>query len=117
MDQWMLLAFLLVVYLLPSEMAASRGHYQRWTIFWLNLVLGWTVVGWVVALVWAATNPVRPAQIATPTSTPPPTPSVRPAAPVEYERVNVIGPDQCPKCWKPKEGDLPFCRHCGASFS
>ncbi len=49
----MLGGFLLAVfiYLIPSLVAALRSHPRRWSIFMLNLFLGWTVVGWVVALV------------------------------------------------------------------
>ena len=38
-------------YMLPWAIAAVRGNRNSWTVFWVNLLLGWTVVGWVVALV------------------------------------------------------------------
>lgn len=40
-------------YLLPWAVAASRGARNSAQVFWLNLLLGWTLVGWVVALVMA----------------------------------------------------------------
>lgn len=40
-------------YLLPWAIAASRGLRNSSAIFWLNLLLGFTGVGWVVALVMA----------------------------------------------------------------
>ena len=40
-------------YMLPWAIAAVRGNRNSWTVFWVNLLLGWTVVGWVVALVMA----------------------------------------------------------------
>jgi len=40
-------------YLLPWMVAALRGTSHHWSVFWVNLLLGWTVVGWVVALVMA----------------------------------------------------------------
>jgi len=43
----------LAVYLLPGFLAACRDHPRATTVFVLNLVAGWTVVGWIVALVWA----------------------------------------------------------------
>ena len=46
-------AFLLGIYFLPDWVAQSRGHPQRGSIFILNLFLGWTFLGWVVALIWA----------------------------------------------------------------
>ena len=41
-------------YMAPWMVAAARGKSDHMTVFWLNLLLGWTVVGWVVALVKAA---------------------------------------------------------------
>jgi hypothetical protein len=38
-------------YMLPWAIAAVRGTRNSWTVFWVNLLLGWTVVGWIVALV------------------------------------------------------------------
>lgn len=42
-------------YLFPTFVAACRGHHNTMAIFVLNLLLGWTLLGWVVALVWACT--------------------------------------------------------------
>lgn len=44
----------LVFYFLPSIIAAARGKRDTLAIFLLNLFLGWSVIGWIVALVWAA---------------------------------------------------------------
>lgn len=38
-------------YMLPWMIAAARGKSNHWGVFWLNLLLGWTVIGWVGALV------------------------------------------------------------------
>jgi hypothetical protein len=46
---------LILVYLAPAFIASARGHHQTMAIFVLNLFLGWTLLGWVGALVWAAT--------------------------------------------------------------
>ena len=47
--------FLVLLYCLPAIVAALRDHHQRSAIVVLNLFLGWTFLGWVAALVWAAT--------------------------------------------------------------
>jgi hypothetical protein len=46
----------LIVYFTPSFVAKSRQKDNTTAIFLLNLFLGWTFVGWVVALVWATTK-------------------------------------------------------------
>ena len=33
------------------SLKALRGKSNHWTIFWINLLGGWTVILWVVALV------------------------------------------------------------------
>ena len=40
-------------YLLPTGIAIGRRRTNTGSIFVLNLLLGWTLVGWVVALVWS----------------------------------------------------------------
>jgi hypothetical protein len=40
-------------YFLPSIIAFARSKRDLLSIFLLNLFLGWTLIGWVVALVWA----------------------------------------------------------------
>lgn len=43
-------AILTAGYMLPWAIAAVRD-VRHWSVFWVNLLLGWTVVGWIVALV------------------------------------------------------------------
>jgi ABC-type sugar transport system permease subunit len=49
------LCTLLFGYFLPWIIAAFRDHHQRSAILLLNLFLGWTILGWVAAIVWSAT--------------------------------------------------------------
>jgi Superinfection immunity protein len=42
-----------VLYFLPSIIALARSKRNLLAIFLLNLFLGWTAIGWAVALVWA----------------------------------------------------------------
>lgn len=48
--------FSFVMYFLPSLIALIRSKRDLTAIFLLNLFLGWSVIGWIVALVWAAKN-------------------------------------------------------------
>ena len=42
--------------LVPAFVAWSREHPQKIPITLLTIFLGWTVIGWVGALVWSAQN-------------------------------------------------------------
>jgi len=47
-----------VMYFLPSILALARNKRDTLAIFLLNLFLGWSVIGWIVALVWAVKQDV-----------------------------------------------------------
>ena len=54
----LLLAFVcigLLFYFLPAVIAVMRQHQNTAAIFVLTLLLGWTFLGWVCALVWSFT--------------------------------------------------------------
>ena len=48
----------IVMYFLPSIIALARSKRDTLAIFMLNLFLGWSVIGWIVALVWAVKTDV-----------------------------------------------------------
>lgn len=52
------------LYLLPWAIAATRGKRDQVGILLINLLLGWTVIGWIVAFVLSLLNH-RPIGIAT----------------------------------------------------
>lgn len=43
----------LFAYFFPTIVGLGRRHHNVLAIFALNFFLGWTLIGWVVALVWA----------------------------------------------------------------
>lgn len=45
-------------YFIPWVVAIVRSHPRRGAIALLTLLLGWTVIGWIIALIWAA-KPIR----------------------------------------------------------
>jgi hypothetical protein len=45
--------FLLALYYLPTLAALARHKRDALAIGALNTFLGWSLIGWVVALVWA----------------------------------------------------------------
>jgi hypothetical protein len=42
-----------IIYFVPTIVALSVGSINVLAIGLLNIFLGWTIIGWVVALVWA----------------------------------------------------------------
>jgi len=62
MSIWELLLVLILalIYFLPTFIAYSRGHKNTLAIFILDLFLGYTLVGWVGALIWAVYNGDKP---------------------------------------------------------
>lgn len=50
---FIMLGVILALYMLPGLIAAARRHRNAGAIFALNLLLGWSVLGWIIALVWS----------------------------------------------------------------
>jgi hypothetical protein len=53
MEAVLLFLVLIIVYFLPSWVAFSREKQNLLAIFMVNLIFGWTLLGWGIALVWA----------------------------------------------------------------
>ena len=62
-DFQLILGFMFSIYLAPSIVAVVRGHHRLPWIGLLNFAAGWTVVGWIGALMWSATPIRQPAEI------------------------------------------------------
>ena len=43
----------LIGYFLPTLVATIRHHHQQHAILALNVLLGWTGLGWIAAMIWA----------------------------------------------------------------
>jgi RsiW-degrading membrane proteinase PrsW (M82 family) len=56
---FVIIALMIAAYFIPSFVASGRGHQNTAAIVVMNIFLGWTFLGWVVALIWAFTE-VRP---------------------------------------------------------
>jgi hypothetical protein len=51
-------------YIFPSALAYLRHHHNFAAICATNLLVGWTLIGWVAALIWALTKPApQPAPV------------------------------------------------------
>ena len=49
----LLITILSLFYFLPFAIAFYKKRINAGAIFALNLFLGWSLIGWVIALVWA----------------------------------------------------------------
>ncbi len=47
------LLIFVALYFLPTIIAFTEGHEHKGAIFFYNIFLGWTVVGWIVLAIWA----------------------------------------------------------------
>ncbi len=43
----------LAIYFVPTVVASLRNHRNVLAIAIVNLLFGWSCIGWVVALIWA----------------------------------------------------------------
>jgi len=91
----------LLLYFLPAFLARKRSDFTA--IFVLNLLAGWTVIGWIVALVWALSSGQQ-RQVAVP---------AQPAAPPQPAfKASFF----CSACGKSCEAGARFCSSCGAAL-
>lgn len=100
------------LYLLPIYEAWSRGHPNLVPIALVNIFLGWSLVGWVVALVWALKQAeevtVVPTSAAAPPAVVPPLAAVAPIAARETRA--------CPFCAEEVLVAAVKCKHCGSAI-
>ena len=52
-----------VLYFIPSINAYMKKKRNKGAVLTLNFFLGWTVIGWIVALIWSSTNDAQPVVI------------------------------------------------------
>ena len=61
LGEWLLVLgpLFLIAYFTPFFIATGRKHRFNVAIGFINLLLGWTVIGWFAALIWAVNRDVR----------------------------------------------------------
>ena len=84
----LIILIILGLYFFPTIVAEARGHTFAGPIFIINLFLGWTLLGWVGALAWAAA-PFKPVALAVLDIKPAalPVPQISPRAPIDTHQL------------------------------
>jgi hypothetical protein len=52
----MTLLIIVMMYFIPTICAISRKHNNTAAIVCVNILLGWTVLGWIASMVWSLTD-------------------------------------------------------------
>jgi hypothetical protein len=92
-EAFLFVSFIFVGYFLPSILGWNKRNFTA--ILWLNILLGWTLVGWVIALVWALTHE-----------------SAEPKIIIQAAQSPIL----CANCGKYSNPISNFCDSCGRSF-
>jgi hypothetical protein len=50
----LMLLVIILIYMLPTLIAFGREHPRRQDIAVVNIILGWTLIGWIAAFLWAS---------------------------------------------------------------
>ncbi len=65
------IAVIAALYVLPMVIAIYRNHHQTLVIVWINLLLGWSGIGWLFAFFWSLTAVRRTEEPQTPVESKP----------------------------------------------
>lgn len=49
----LIFTILVFVSMIPSIVALEKNHRNKGLIFFANILLGWTGIGWLICLIWA----------------------------------------------------------------
>lgn len=96
-----------MLYLLPSYEAWQRKHHNLTGVVLVNVLLGWTLLGWVIALVWSV---MKPPVVAVPVQAPATASEAFSPAPVRATK-------PCPFCAEDVLVEAIKCKHCGSDLA
>ena len=60
LSEILVVLFILSLYFIPIFIAIFKKKANLVPVFLINFLFGWTLVGWVVSLIWACKNDTVP---------------------------------------------------------
>jgi hypothetical protein len=97
------------LYLLPIYEAWKNQHPNLTAIALVNIFLGWSLLGWVVAVVWAYKKPEPTIAVASPPAQQP-----APSAPHQQQKRET---KKCPFCAEEVLVQAIKCKHCSSALT
>jgi ribosomal protein L37E len=105
------------VYFIPSFAAVTRKVTNSGSVFVINLLLGWILVGWAVALAMAVKTNMTQIEVVTRSAD-----TVTPKFKVQTIQPKIVAPlsgtatgKKCARCEKKLDDEATFCSRCGLS--